>query len=181
MNGPLPAEVKFRENTGLWKVQIYVCSSAWDVVGRCSVSIIPLSVSTYYQHWRPITYNRYLACSGRDPNQESCINGSCNSSELAETLQVGKQVYKHLKYSILAKYRLQIWIWNIYVYRNMLLMIIEKSLQSIVIKADHVDPVFWSLNDILHSCRTHSLVGCSLGIERLENSSFTLQNSPANV
>ena len=85
-NGPLPAEVKFRENTDLWEVQICVCSSAWDLVGRCSVSIIPLSVSTYYQHWRSITYNRYLACSGRDPNQESCVNGSCNSPELAETL-----------------------------------------------------------------------------------------------
>ena len=60
-------------------------------------------------------------------------------------------------------------------------MITVKSLQSSSIKADHVDPVFWSLNDIVHSCRTHSLVGGSVGIKRLENSSFTLQNSPVNV
>ena len=51
-------------------------------------------------------------------------------------------------------------------------MITVKSFQSSVVKADHVDPVFWSLNDIVHSCRTHFLVGCSWGIERFREFSI---------
>ena len=51
-------------------------------------------------------------------------------------------------------------------------MITVKSFQSSVVKADDVDPVFWSLNDILHSCRTHSLVGCSVGIKEIREFSI---------
>ena len=51
-------------------------------------------------------------------------------------------------------------------------MITVKSFQSSVVKADDVDPMFWSLNDILHSCRTHSLVGCSVGIKEIREFSI---------
>ena len=51
-------------------------------------------------------------------------------------------------------------------------MITVKSLQSSSIKADHVDPVFWSLNDIVHSCHTHSLVGGSVGIKEIREFSI---------